>query len=289
MFVGREQLPQSLGDGPLNYSPPSCDAYTHQQAADCVACSCFTLSAAAAPSCVGQEDDAPADAESCCGEPMEDTNSRLADLDADFGIAQADCQDTLQAGEQQQHDQQQRQPQQHWYLQQHQQHHSSSQGACSSGGHSSGGCCSSGTAHMGDDFECMASEDVSMLLEDTAEYPGGIEAALADWAGACSSQLQAASCTAAAAAEPFLQQQPHQQAMQQMREQQPAATMPSLASLLVSPTPPPDLATSLLPCCQWGAFENDPVGDVLAGKAPVPETSCCSSGGLTDCLMGCWA
>lgn len=44
----------------------------------------------------------------------------------------------------------------------------------------------------------------------------------------------------------------------------------------------------MLPCCQWGAFEGDAVGDVLAGKVPVPVDSCCSSGGLTDCLMGRW-
>jgi hypothetical protein len=60
MFAGREQLPQSLGDGPLNYSLPSCD--NHQPGAEGVADSRFALAAAAAPSCVGQEDDTPADA-----------------------------------------------------------------------------------------------------------------------------------------------------------------------------------------------------------------------------------
>jgi hypothetical protein len=117
--------------------------------------------------------------ESCCGEPMEETRSRLADLaEADFDVSQPRCQDSSENAAQQ-HLQQQlaAQPQQHWPQQQlqHQQQQQvqhSSDGGCSSAGHSSGGCCSTGTVHMGDDFECMASEDVSMLLEDTAEYPG---------------------------------------------------------------------------------------------------------------------
>jgi hypothetical protein len=111
---------------------------------------------------------------------MEEARSRLADLaEADFEDAEALCQDSSHNAAQPRHlqRQQQWQPQQHWPQQQlqHQQQQQAqhSDGGCSSVGHSSGGCYSTGTVHMGDDFECMASEDVSMLLEDTAEYPGG--------------------------------------------------------------------------------------------------------------------
>jgi hypothetical protein len=110
---------------------------------------------------------------------MEEVHSRLEDLaEADFAVGQATCQESTEDAAQQQQLHQQWQPQQHWQQQQlqhqpQQQVQHSSGGGCSSAGHSSGGGCSTGTVHMGDDFECMASEDVSMLLEDTAEYPGG--------------------------------------------------------------------------------------------------------------------
>jgi hypothetical protein len=52
-------------------------------------------------------------------------------------------------------------------------------------------------------------------------------------------------------------------------------TLPSLAAVVLTQTQPACFAASLLPCCQWGAFEGDVVGEVLAGRAPAP--SCCTS------------
>lgn len=136
---------------------------------------------------------------------------------------------------------------------------------------------------------------------------GGVDAALADMYAACSnSELVSASAgplpnastadlgqglnssrpTAAAGPGPgayYTHQYHHQQHH--------GHAIPSLGAVLQTPTPPTHYAPDMLrPCCQWSAFSNDPVGAVLAGREPAakylaPRGSCCSSGGLTDCLM----
>lgn len=78
---------------------------------------------------------------------------------------------------------------------------------------------------------------------------------------------------------------------QHQYQHQHGLTVPSLGAVVQTPTPPPCYAPNImLPCCQWSAFSNDPVGAVLAGREPAakylaPRASCCSSAGLTDCLM----
>lgn len=139
----------------------------------------------------------------------------------------------------------------------------------------------------------------------TAIDAGGVDAALADMYAACSQeQLMSASAGPAAGASTALLGQWQQSEIQagfvspggrcyyqHQYQHQCGGTMPSLAAVAQTPSSPVCYAPNImLPCCQWSAFSNDPVGAVLAGREPAakylaPCGSSCSSRGLTDCLM----